>query len=77
MGLGGESGADSIAIERDELVGFNGLLPKQHVGRDTVIDAPGDEDPQERTLTQSTKDPLLKDLCVIWAATKIGVRKKV
>ena len=77
MGLGGESGSNRIAIERDKLVGFYGLLPNQHVGRDIVIHAPGDEDPQERSLTQSTKKPLLKDLCVIWAATKIGVRKKV
>ena len=42
MGLGGEGGSDGGAIERDELVGFYGLLPEEHVGRQVAVNAPGD-----------------------------------
>ena len=42
MGLGGEGHADGGAIERDELVGFRGLLPEKHVGRQVAVNASGD-----------------------------------
>ena len=42
LGLGGEGGSNRIGIERDELVGFRGLLPEEHVGRQVAVNGPGD-----------------------------------